>query len=394
MGVLQQRLWMERLSMNAHKAALVLVDGTVFQGDGFGATGIKTGEVVFNTSMTGYQEILTDPSYAGQMVLLTYPHIGNTGINADDVESRKIFASGLIVKECARRVSNYRSQKDLSSYLKSHGIPGLAGIDTRALVKHIREQGAMPGVLAIGDFDLEKLKAQAKTLPSLEGQNLAKDVSCKEPYVFSESLKDFITTQPLVRKPILNVKKYKVVAYDFGAKKNILRLLVECGCDVTVVPYDYPADQILKDDAVDGVFLSNGPGDPAACLEAIQNVKKLLGHKPLFGICLGHQILALALGAKTFKLKFGHHGGNQPVKNLKTSRVEITAQNHGFAVSPENLPNDLEVTHLHLNDQTVAGIKHKSLPAFSVQYHPEASPGPHDSQYIFDEFIQMMKLNR
>lgn len=373
--------------MSKTNAYLVLQDGTVFHGQGFGAKTLKTGEVVFNTSMTGYQEILTDPSYANQIVVMTYPHIGNTGVNDLDVEARELWACGLVVKECARRISNYRSQSSLPEYLEKHNIPGIEGIDTRALVKHIREQGAMPGVLAVGDYNVEDLKTKAKNLPSLDGQNLAKVVSAKDSYSFNKGVEDFIPTQPQANTP--SQKRFQVVAYDFGVKENILRLLVEQGCDVQVVPYDYPAEEVLKKNP-DGVFLSNGPGDPAACAEAIANVKQLLGKKPIFGICLGHQILALALGAKTYKLKFGHHGGNQPVQNLKTKNVEITAQNHGFAVDPQNLPKDLEVTHLHLNDQTVAGLKHKTLPAFSVQYHPESSPGPHDSRYLFDAFSEMM----
>lgn len=374
--------------MSKTNAYLVLQDGTVFYGQGFGAKTLKTGEVVFNTSMTGYQEILTDPSYANQIVVMTYPHIGNTGVNDLDVEARELWACGLVVKECARRISNYRSQSSLPEYLEKHNIPGIEGIDTRALVKHIREQGAMPGVLAVGDYNVEDLKTKAKNLPSLDGQNLAKVVSAKDSYSFNKGVEDFITTQPQANTP--SQKRFQVVAYDFGVKENILRLLVEQGCDVQVVPYDHPAKEVLKKNP-DGVFLSNGPGDPAACAEAIANVKQLLGKKPIFGICLGHQILALALGAKTYKLKFGHHGGNQPVQNLKTKNVEITAQNHGFAVDPQNLPKDLEVTHLHLNDQTVAGLKHKTLPAFSVQYHPESSPGPHDSRYLFDAFSEMME---
>jgi carbamoyl-phosphate synthase small subunit len=376
-------------------AHLVLSDGTVFTGYGFGYDATQSGEVVFNTSLTGYQEILTDPSYAGQIICMTYPHIGNYGMNPDDVESKKIFASGLIVKEASGLFSNYRAKNSLDDYLKKEKIPGIAGIDTRALVRHIRDNGAMPAIISIGDKPgLAALKTQAKKLPSMEGQNLAKEVSCKKPYTVTKGVEDFVKTRQVTVEKKSKAKKqkakYKVIAYDFGVKKNILRLLVDHGCEVTVVPYDYPAEDVLAA-KVDGVFLSNGPGDPAPCVEAIANVKKIIGKKPVFGICLGHQILSLALGAKTFKLKFGHHGGNQPVMELGNKKVEITAQNHGFAVDPMSLPDDLEVTHMHLNDDTVSGVAHKSLPVFSVQYHPEAAPGPHDSAYLFQRFIDMME---
>lgn len=371
-------------------AYLILSDGTVFEGQGFGADGVVSGEVVFNTAMSGYQEILTDPSYAGQILVMTYPHIGNVGVNDFDVESQKIFASGFVVRELSALFSNYRAKKSLEEDLKTQGIPGISEIDTRALVRHIREQGAMPAFLAVGGgaiHELPLLKQKAKNLPQMTGQNLAARVSCEAPYEFKEGFRDFIKTQPLPRtKPL---KRYKVVAYDFGIKRNILRLLKEIGCDVRVVPHDYPAEKVLTENC-DGVFLSNGPGDPAACVSEIKNVRVFLGKKPLFGICLGHQILSLALGAKTFKLKFGHHGANHPVKNIKTGRVEITSQNHGFAVDPKTLPKNIEVTHWHLNDNTVAGIRHKTLPLFSVQYHPEASPGPQDSRYLFHEFLEMM----
>lgn len=373
-------------------AHLVLSDGTVFTGTGFGATGLRTGEVVFNTSMTGYQEILTDPSYCGQIIVMNYPHIGNVGVNDLDVESREVFASGLVVKSLSPVISSYRAQNSLDDDLKKHNVPGIAGIDTRALVRHIREAGAMPAVLAVGTQravpKLQELKKMARLIPCMEGQNLAGKVSCPNPYHYQKGLKNFIPTQSLPHtKPI---RRYSVVAYDFGAKENILRLLCELGCDVKVVPHDYPVREIIKDEDIDGVFLSNGPGDPAACVTAIANVRELLGRKPVFGICLGHQILSLALGARTYKLKFGHHGANHPVKNLQTGHVEITSQNHGFAVARESLPAEVEVTHVHLNDQTVAGIRHKTLPVFSVQYHPEASPGPHDSRYLFRQFLEYM----
>jgi len=391
-------------------AYLVLQDGTVFEGIGFGYSTLKTGEVVFNTSLTGYQEILTDPSYAGQIVVMTYPHIGNYGVNSLDTESRQVFASGFVVREDSAIFSNYRAQQSLHDYLKEAKIPGIADIDTRALVRHIRDHGAMPAVLSVGDkYTIAQLKKKAKSLPSMNGQNLAKEVSCKKPYTFKKGSESFIKGKRLGDSATLRqgekksrtthdarrTTKYNVIAYDFGVKQNILRLLVDQGCEVTVVPYDYDADKILNSKKkIDGVFLSNGPGDPAPCEEAVANVKKLLGKKPMFGICLGHQIMSLALGAKTYKLKFGHHGGNQPVKELKSKKVEITSQNHGFAVDPKTLPKDVEVTHLHLNDDTVSGISHKKLQAFSVQYHPEASPGPHDSKYLFKRFIELMETNK
>lgn len=387
--------------MNSAKTAhLVLQDDTVFTGMGFGFSALQSGEVVFNTAHTGYQEILTDPSYAGQIVVMTCPHIGNYGVNAEDVESHRIFASGFVVREISRIYSNHRGRETLHAYLKRERLPCIAEIDTRALVRHIREQGAMPAVLACGTrHSVADLKKMAKNLSGMEGQNLAKVVSCQRPYVFRKKLHELSHTDEqvkgeragLAKKGEKQVKKYHVVAYDFGAKHNILRLLNEAGCSVTVVPYYYDAQKILNAKKnVDGVFLSNGPGDPAACEEVIRNVRLLLGKKPIFGVCLGHQILALALGARTYKLKFGHHGANQPVKELATGRVEITSQNHGFAVDPQSLPPEVEVTHVHLNDQTISGIAHKSLPAFAVQYHPEASPGPHDSRYLFKKFVEMM----
>lgn len=377
--------------VKTQKAYLVLADGTVFHGIGFGAPVLKMGEVVFNTSITGYQEILTDPSYQGQIVILTYPHIGNYGVNPVDAESHSIFASGLVVRDLSPVVSNYRSRQFLSDYLKKFKVPGIHGIDTRALVRHIRDRGATQAVLVVGGkYTLTQLKKMAAKRPSMVGQNLAQEVSCTQPYRFGKGLVEVVKSKKKSVKKIN--KKFRVAAYDFGVKENILRLLVESGCDVTVFPYGYPAEKILQDSKkFDGVFLSNGPGDPEPCTVAIDNVKKLLGKKPIFGICLGHQILALALGAKTYKLKFGHHGGNQPVMELASKKVEITAQNHGFAVAADTLPRDVEVTHVHMNDNTISGLKHKKWPAFSVQYHPEASPGPHDSQYLFERFMTMMK---
>lgn len=378
--------------MTNHKPAhLVLADGTVFTGVGFGYSGLKTGEVVFNTALTGYQEILTDPSYCGQIVVMTYPHIGNYGVAKADDESRALFASGFVVRELATVPSNYRSHTSLDAWLKKNKIPGIAEIDTRALVRHIREAGAMPAVIAVGGKQtVAQLKKIAAKAPGMAGQNFIAKVSCAKPYAFKKGLEDFIKPQPMARRKFK--KRYRVAAYDFGVKTNILRLLVASGCDVTVVPHSYPAEKLLDAKAgYDGVFFSNGPGDPETCVAAIDNVKKLLGKKPIFGICLGHQIIGLALGAKTLKLKFGHHGANHPVMDLATRKVEITAQNHGFIVDDKTLPKDVEVTHLNLNDGTVEGLKHKTLPVFSVQYHPEAAPGPHDSRYLFERFTEMME---
>lgn len=372
-------------------AHLVLADGTAFAGVGFGYAGMRIGEVVFNTSLTGYQEILTDPSYCGQIVVMTCPQIGNYGVTPADDESSSLFASGFVVREISSVTSNYRAKYSLDEWLKKHKVPGIAEIDTRQLVRHIREAGAMPAVIAVGGkYSAAQLKKLAAKAPGMTGQNFVPAVSCAKPYAFKKGLEDFIKPQPLAREKIK--KRCRVVAYDFGIKTNILRLLTESGCDVTVVPHDYPAEKILNaKENVGGVFLSNGPGDPATCVEAVGNVKKLLGKKPIFGICLGHQIIGLALGAKTYKLKFGHHGGNHPVMDLSTRKVEITAQNHGFVVDDKTLPGDAEVTHLNLNDGTVEGLRHKVFPVFSVQYHPEAGPGPHDSRYLFTRFMEMMR---
>lgn len=363
-------------------AYLVLADGRVFTGTSFGHAGLKSGEVVFNTAMTGYQEILTDPSYFGQIVVMTYPHIGNYGVTPADDESQKMYASGLVVRDYPSLHSNYRAKSTLQAALKKEKVFGLAGIDTRALVRHIRDVGAMPAILACrtgrhGDLSLQTLKKMAQKLPSMDGQNLAQKVSCEKSYSWKNGK---------------SKNRFRVIAYDFGIKHNILRLLVEAGADVTVVPYDYSADKILNaTKKIDGVFLSNGPGDPATCTTAIDNVKKLLGKKPIFGICLGHQILAQALGAKTYKLKFGHHGANHPVMDLTTRKVEITSQNHGYAVDDKTLPDFVKMTHVNLNDHTVEGLQHQSLKAFSVQYHPEAAPGPHDSRYLFKRFFNLMR---
>lgn len=391
--------------MKIKPAHLILSDGTIFTGTSFGFEGEGSGEVVFNTSMSGYQEILTDPSYQGQIVVMTYPEIGNYGVNPSDVESRKIFLSGFVVRNYSPIVSNFRAKGSLSAYLKKYKIPAVEGIDTRALVRHIREKGAMPALIYVRNVGAPlatprarhavplRLIKKAASLPSMEGQDFAKVVSCKKPYRWVQG-----TGYRVQRKKngefsaprTLHPEPFFVIAYDFGIKQNILRMLIDQGCKVKVVPADTPAEKVLSENP-DGIFLSNGPGDPAVCGYAIENVKKIMGRKPVFGICLGHQIMGLAFGAKTFKLKFGHHGGNQPVMDLSTRKVEITAQNHGFAVDPDTLPKDVEVTHVNLNDQTVEGLKHKKYQAFCVQYHPEASPGPHDSHYLFERFIQMMK---
>ena len=369
------------------KAILLLEDGTVFEGSSFGAKGTGYGEVVFNTSMTGYQEILTDPSYNEQIITMTYPLIGNYGINQQDRESKKVFVSGFIVKENCDYPSNWRNQGSLSDYLKASNVVGLEGIDTRKLVKHIRQAGAMKGVISSVEFDINKLTKMLNDYPGLVGRDIVKDVTCKGKYQWAEPVIDILN--PETAKPDL---KYKVVAYDFGIKENILRLLCSHGCAVTVVPADTSAKDVLAMKP-DGVFLSNGPGDPAAVTYAIDNVKKLLGKVPIFGICLGHQILGLALGGKSYKLKFGHRGANHPVKNLEKADIEITSQNHGFCVELDSLENcnDVELTHMNLNDNTLEGIYSEKLKAFSVQYHPEASPGPHDSNYLFETFIGLMK---
>lgn len=369
------------------KALLVLEDGTVFEGTGFGADGEVFGEVVFNTSMTGYQEILTDPSYNGQIVTMTYPEIGNYGVNEEDVESRKPFLKGFVVKEYWRTPSNWRSQGDLESYLANYGIVGIERIDTRSLTKLIRSKGAQKAVISTIDLDPESLLKKVHSSEGIVGIDLVTEVSCEEPYSWDEGTHSW---RPLEEKDSQVKEQFKVVAYDFGLKQNILRKLKDHGCEVTVVPSRTPPNEVLALDP-DGIFLSNGPGDPAAVAYAVESISTLIGKKPIFGICLGHQILSLALGAETYKLKFGHRGANQPVQNLSTGKVEITSQNHGFAVDAETLGKDIEVTHINLNDQTIEGIKHKTHPAFSVQYHPEASPGPHDASYLFQDFIDLMK---
>ena len=355
------------------RAKIALEDGAVFKGYSFGARGERYGEVVFNTSMTGYQEILTDPSYKGQIVTMTYPLIGNYGVNPEDVESRKIFLEGFVVKECSKVRSNWRSTKTLNEYLKENNIVGIEDIDTRALTKHIRLQGAMKAVLSTEDLDDNSLVKKAKKSQGLVGIDLVKDVTYDKAQQWSKE------------------GKYKVAVLDCGVKFNILRKLTDRNCKVTVYPAKTAADEILKGKP-DGVLLSNGPGDPAAVPYVAQTAKKLLGKIPIFGICLGQQILGLALGGKTYKLKFGHHGGNHPVKDLRTGKISITSQNHGFCVDMDSLKkDDIEITHMNLNDNTLEGMRHKKLAAFSVQFHPEHAPGPCDAEYLFDDFIEMLK---
>jgi len=371
------------------KAILLLEDGTVFKGQSFGAKATSCGEVVFNTAMTGYQEILTDPSYYEQIVTMTYPLIGNYGTNKDDVESRKIYASGFIVKENCDYPSNWRSKNSLSDYLKANNIVGLEDIDTRALVKHIRTEGAMRGIISSEEFGISKLKQKLSRYPGLVDRDIVKDVTVKKPYHWDKAVVNVLTAKE--DKPPV---KYKVVAFDYGIKQNILRLLRSHGCDVWVVPAKTSAKEVLLRKP-DGVFLSNGPGDPGPIHYAINEIRKLLGKVPVFGICLGHQLLGLALGGKSYKLKFGHHGANHPVKNLKTGEIEITSQNHGFCVDIDSLKDkDIELTHINLNDNTLEGFRCKNILAFCVQYHPEASPGPHDSNYLFETFTKLMDQPR
>lgn len=367
------------------KAILALADGTVFEGYSFGAEGETAGEVVFNTSMCGYQEVLTDPSYKGQIVAMTYTQIGNYGVDEEDIESNRLWLEGFIVRESCSYPSNWRAKETIDSYLKKNNVVGIQGIDTRTLTKHLRDNGAMNSVISTIDLDASRLVKKAKAFPQMTGLDLAKEVTCKKPYKWGQGLWD--AKEGYAQQ---HSGRYKVVVYDFGIKFNILRNIVNVGCDVTVVPAFTPAEEVLKMNP-DGILLSNGPGDPDAVTYAIESTRKLIGKKPIFGICLGHQILGLALGGKTYKLKFGHHGGNQPVMDLTTKKVEITAQNHGFAVDMDSLKGIAELTHINLNDKTVEGLAHTKLPIFSVQYHPEASPGPHDSSYLFKRFTGMME---
>jgi carbamoyl-phosphate synthase small subunit len=376
-------------------ALLALEDGSVFHGHAVGATGETVGEVVFNTAMTGYQEILTDPSYARQIVTLTYPHIGNTGVNAEDVESTAIHAAGLIVRDVPRRASNWRSTESLPDYLKRHGTVAIAGIDTRRLTRILRDKGALSGCIMAGEqVDAEVALAKARAFPGLNGMDLAKVVSTTKTYEWKEGVYDLDGTAFNLPANAPQGPRFKVVAYDYGVKLNILRLLAEQGCDVTVVPAQMPAAEVLAMKP-DGVFLSNGPGDPAACDYAIVATRELLDSKiPLFGICLGHQLMGLALGGKTLKMKFGHHGANHPVKDLDDGRVLITSQNHGFAVDPATLPANVRVTHTSLFDGSLQGFALTDRPAFCFQGHPEASPGPLDMGYLFQRFAALMQEAR
>jgi len=356
-------------------AILVLEDGRTFTGLSFGAEGETFGELVFNTSMSGYQEILTDPSYAGQIVCMTYPLIGNYGVNEEDVESRRAWVEGFVVREASRVFSNFRAATSLQDYLKTNNIIGIEHIDTRALVRHIRDKGAMRAGISTLDLDADSLLKKVLATPEMQDRELASSVTVESDYGYTAE----------------GEPKYHIVAYDFGVKTNSLRMFAKFGCRVTVVPSGTTADEVLALEP-DGIFLSNGPGDPASMQTVVEEIRKLVStEKPMFGICLGHQLLGEAFGGSTYKLKFGHRGGNQPIKDLTTGKIEITSHNHGFAVDAESLPSEVEVTHVNLNDQTVAGLRHKTLPIFAVQYHPESAPGPHDSEYLFERFVGLIR---
>ena len=371
--------------MGVTAAVLVLRDGRVFRGEALGAVGETTGEVIFNTAMSGYQEILTDPSYRGQIVTMTYPLIGNYGCNDEDVESRRPWANGLIVKEASPYPSSWRGRMSLDQYLKNHGIVGLQGIDTRALTRHLRDHGSQDGIVSSADLDVDRLRQRVAALPPIVGEELVRDVTVEAPYRWSEG-----EWKPGRGYTVPPPPRFKVVAYDAGIKLNILRQLRTAWCEVVVVPADTPAVGVLEHEP-DGVFLSNGPGDPEGVPYLIDSVRGLIGKVPIFGICLGHQIIGLAAGGRTYKLPFGHHGANHPVRDLVTGRIEITAQNHNYAVDPASVAGGgWEPTHLNLNDNTCEGLRHRELPVFCVQYHPEASPGPHDASYLFARFTDLM----
>lgn len=369
------------------RAILALEDGTVFEGRSFGARAERCGEVVFNTAMTGYQEVFTDPSYTGQIVILTTPQIGNYGTNREDNEASRAYIEGLVVRDFSPTTSNWRADEQASAFLARQGIPIISGLDTRALVRHLRSRGVMRGVLSAVDADAQSLVAKARRSPSMVGLDLASRVTTPERYNWTKAVESCSPSELLPRAA---EARFHVAAFDFGIKHNILRRLVQVGCRVTVVPAHTSAEDVLALNP-DGIFLSNGPGDPEPLEGPVANIRKLIGRKPVFGICLGHQLLGLACGAKTYKLKFGHRGANHPVINRTTNKVEITSHNHGFAVDPDSLNlNEVEITHINLNDQTLEGFRHRSHPVFCVQYHPEAAPGPHDSHYLFDDFVKLM----
>ncbi|HYW45762.1 MAG TPA: glutamine-hydrolyzing carbamoyl-phosphate synthase small subunit [Bryobacteraceae bacterium] len=370
-----------------NSAILALEDGTVFEGRSFGAPAERSGEVVFNTALTGYQEVFTDPSYAGQIVILTNPQIGNYGTSAADNESARPYIEGLGVREFSAIASNWRSDAQAGDFLGKAGIPVISGLDTRALVRHLRTRGVMRGVLSAVESDPGKLVEKARAIPTMAGLDLASRVTTPERYEWAAPVEPCSPSETIARAA---AQRFHVVAYDFGIKRNILRRLVQVGCRVTVVPALTSAEDVLALQP-DGVFLSNGPGDPEPLHAQVANIRKLIGKKPIFGICLGHQLLGLAVGGKTYKLKFGHRGANHPVRNEVTKRVEITSHNHGFAVDPDSLNlSEVELTHINLNDGTLEGFRHRSHPVFCVQYHPEAAPGPHDSHYLFDDFVKLM----